>query len=1102
MKPVYLSFLCLAGTAVLAQPPSVQPPAAGFRMKHKTERPVDNLSRRIGADEAPIPVSRSRKQALMSNVATQKGLQPLRLRVVRDGTTGLPIYIENRAVAKLAPRKPGVGAPLSGAQARTSAVAVTFQFLDQVRGLLNIDKPASSFEVRQAETDALGQTHVRLTQTYKGVPVFGAELVAHLTEGVVGLLNGQYQTVADGINTTPKLSMKQAVSRALTDVGKTGVVRTFGSNLLNLEQAKGDLCLYPVGATHRLAYELTIRPSMVQRWAYWVDAETGEVLDKANTTCSFAGPIKATARDLNGVSRTFSTYQKTTSQHFLIDASRSMFNNAASTIPDKTVGGLVTVDSRNTYGDNQKFWHISSSNNTDWTPTAVSAHYNAGLAYDYFRNTHARNSLNGKGGTMISVVNVADEDDGTAMDNAYWNGEFIAYGNGKTLFKPLGGSLDVAGHEMTHGVIENSANLVYKSQSGAINESMADVFGVMIDRDDWTLGEEIIKSTRYTQGALRSLANPNQGGKNDYGWQPKTMAEYQNMAADDDNGGVHVNSGIPNYAFYLFATSVSKEKAEKVYYRALTNYLTRTSKFLDLRLAVIKAASDLHGANSAEVAAAKSAFDRVGIVESTQTTPDPKTDIPVAQGQDLMLLYGTDKKLYSTVVGSNKFDLKSSQGMTHRPSVTDDGKFAYYVSPDKRIRAVSLTGTPTETVISNETRWDNVAISKDGTKLAALSAEAEPKVYVYSFDRKVWKTFTLYNPTYSEGITNGDVQYADSFEWDLTGENLIYDAYNELTNADGDDISYWDVGFINVWDNKTKNFASGEIEKLFSSLEDGESVGNPSYAKNSPNIIAFDYFYEDDDEYYIVAADVDKGELEAVYENNTLGFPSYSRLDNRLVFTVETDAGVENIAAINLAADKITPSGSVQTLVNRAKWPVWYTQATRTIPTKTAQTISFNSLPDRYANEPEFTLAATSSAGLAVQYSVRSGPAELNGNKVRVTGPGTVVIRAYQDGNNQFYAATPVDRTFTVLAVLGLEPDWATALKLYPNPAPAQVMVEVPPTVIIDRITLSSLTGAQLMEQPVRSHRATLSVAHLPKGVYLVTLETAKGMVSRKLVKE
>ena len=97
--------------------------------------------------------------------------------------------------------------------------------------------------------------------------------------------------------------------------------------------------------------------------------------------------------------------------------------------------------------------------------TAVSAHYNSSVAYEYYRTTHNRNSINGTGGNVVSIINVNNKN-GTKMDNAYWNGEMMFYGNGNSAFLPLAGSLDVAGHEMTHGVVQNTANLEYQGQSG------------------------------------------------------------------------------------------------------------------------------------------------------------------------------------------------------------------------------------------------------------------------------------------------------------------------------------------------------------------------------------------------------------------------------------------------------------------------------------------------------------------------------------------------------------------------------------------------------------------------------------------------------------
>ena len=1089
MKPLLL-FL-LTATSVWAQQPG-----AGFGRKLKTTSPTPGLAERLNAEVVPVPKDKTAKQTLLTTGNAPVQLNPLRLRVVRDSSTGLPVYIERKSKINT---NSTAGARLSA----SAAASATFQFMGQVRDLLQLKNPEANFTVSQTETDELGQTHVRLAQTYRGVPVVGSELVAHLINGEVTTLNGRYRPVADGLTTTPKLLVTDASERALADVRKTVKVRSFGDNILKLKSSEGELCIFLTedgGA--KLAYALTVRPNMLDRWEYVIDAQTGEVLDKYNHTCSFVGPIKATARDLNGTTRTVQTYQQPGSGYYMIDTSRPMFNAATSKMPDDPVGAIWTVDAKNTFGDNQKIYQIGSSTNLDWNATAISAQYNAGIAYDYYQNTFKRNALNGNGETMVSVINVVD-DEGKAMDNAYWNGKIMAYGNGK-LLKPLAGGLDVAGHEMTHGVIQNTANLQYKSQSGAINESFADVFGSMIDRTNWTIGEQVATPAVLPSGALRDLSNPNQGGKSrdPNGYQPATVAQYENTS--EDNGGVHINSGIPNFAFYKFATVVGKDKAEQVYYRALTKYLVRTSQFLDLRLAIVKAAGDLYGASGAEVTAAKNAFDAVGITEGSQTTPGKQADVPVASGQDLLLLTSTgDLKMYGTVVGVSpaKFDLKSSQALRHRPSVTDDGQYAYYVTNDKKIRAVNLTGTPNETVISSETIWDNVTISRDGTKLAALTADRDGLIYVYSYAKKKWSQFTLYNPTTVQGVSTGDVQYADSFEWDFAGENVVYDAYNVLKSNSDKNIDYWDVGFINVWNNGTGDFAKGNIEKIFSSLEEGESIGNPSFSKNSPDIIAFDYVDATTNLYEVVAIDLSTGKGNS-YENNTLGFPNYSRLDNRIVFSTQNGAS-EDISAVTMGPDKITFLGKATVLYTGAKWPVWYTQGSRATQ-KQAQTITFNAIADRYSNQGDLALRATCTSNLPVSFVVKSGLATLSGNTMKFTGVGRVTVQAIQNGDDKFAAAAAVEQSFNVLTVTDAEPLWANALSVYPNPVHSTLTIDLPGTETIEQVSLKTLTGTAVA-QPIlkpRQHSATMEMGHLPTGLYFLHIQTPAGTAVRKVVKE
>ena len=1017
--------------------------------------------------------------------------QLLKAKVTR-GENNLPIFIEFDQK---------IPTTTNGRVARSAAALA---YLEALKPILALKNPAQEFEVGLVEDDEMSKMHVRLNQVFGGVPVYGGELVVHGQSGSISLVNGRYFPTPEIENMVPKLTENQAVETALSDLKQTTVVRDLTlseKKFVKNPTPQTELVIYHQNddcEAERLAWHITLKPNFVERWEYFVDAQTGKILFKNNHTCGIDGPARATATDLNAKRQVLNVYQKGTS-FFMIDAARSMFKASTSKIPDQPVGAIWTIDARNSTADDISVSQVQSANLNAWSPTAVSAHYNAGVAFEYFQNVHRRVSLDGKGSNIVSVVNIRDED-GNDMDNAFWNGEFMGYGNGKDDFKPLPGALDVAGHEMTHGVIENTARLEYNGQSGAVNESLADVFGVLIDRANWTLGEDVVKRSSYPSGALRSLSNPNQGGPNDPGYQPRTMSQFVNTSKD--NGGVHINSGIPNYAFYLFTTnnSVGRDKAEKVYYRAMTLYLTRSSRFIDLRLAVVRAATDLHGTNSAEVAAAKSAFDQVGILESMTNQPPPQTQLPTNPGTDALLVTSaTNNKIFTANVSGGGIVQRSNSEAISKPSVTDDGMNAYFVSKDKRIRAVTLTGAGiNETTVSDEPIWGSVAISKDGKLLAAVKSAPEKFIWVYSYDRKEWRKLKLYNPTYTSGVSTGDVQYADAIEWDQSGEFLVYDAFNELKDpTTSRKIEYWDLGFIKAWNNQTGNFGDGTIEKLFSDLEKGESIGNPSFAKNATNILAFDYINETDGSNFVVATNIDKGTLEAVYENNALGYPSYARLDDKMVFA--TSAGSrQNVLVINLKADKITPNGAPTTLITNATWPVWLAQGTRKLPT-----INFASIADKFENDSPFDLSAVASSGQAVFFTVLSGPARVTGKTLTLSGTGRVVVRAFTVSDTKFAPAPVVDQSFNVAAVLGNNTAENTGVEVFPNPTRSNLTVKIPNTLNWQKVVISDLMG-KIVAQRVRENQAPGSVIDLqdvPAGLYILEVQAEQGNVHRKILK-
>ncbi len=646
------------------------------------------------------------------------------------------------------------------------------------------------------------------------------------------------------------------------------------------------------------------------------------------------GPATANATDLLGQNRTINTYQ-VGNTYYLINSAETMYNIQQSNFPDEPVGVIWTIDAQNTSPENNNFGavHITSGNNSWNNPKAVSAHYHAQKAFLYFKNTFSRNSINGQGGNIVSLINVVDGDN-TQMDNAFWNGQAMFYGNGNQAFTaPLAKALDVSGHEMSHGVIQETANLEYLNESGALNESFADVFGAMIDRDDWKMGEDVTNSQFFPTGALRDLSNPHNGGNslNDNGWQPDHYSERYN--GSDDNGGVHINSGIPNKAFFLFASnsSVGKDKAEKVYYRALSQYLVKSSNFVDCRLAVVQAATDLFGANSNEVNAAKSAFDAVGI-GSSGGTGGGQNDIPSNPGDDYILMTdsNSDQLYIFSPDGTAIFNpITPAISPLSRPSVTDDGSVIVYIDQTNRMRAITVnwaSGITDNQIIQNDPIWYNVAVSKDGSKIAAITTDKDDFIQVYDFGLQAWESFELYNPTTASGQVSYNVEYPDVLEWDVTGQWVMYDALSQIEN-NGNPIEYWDIGFVYVWDGN--NFGNGFIEKLFSSLPENVSVGNPTFSKNSDYIIAFDYLDEYNEEYYLLASNVQTGEVGTIYQGSDLHWPNYSTDDTRIVFNGNLTDGTEVLAFIPLASDKINPSGDATSFLEDARQGVWFADGVR-----------------------------------------------------------------------------------------------------------------------------------------------------------------------------
>lgn len=266
-------------------------------------------------------------------------------------------------------------------------------------------------------------------------------------------------------------------------------------------------------------------------------------------------------------------------------------------------------------------------------PAVNEAYDGLGATFTFYLTTYQRNSVDNNGLPLRATVHY-----GTQYDNAFWNGSQMVFGDGDgQLFNRFTIALDVIAHELTHGVTQTDANLIYQDQSGALNESISDVFGSLVkqfilgqtaDEADWLIGKGLF--TENVQGvALRSLAEPGTAyddpvlGKDP---QPSHMKDYN--TTPDDNGGVHINSGIPNHAFYLVAKKIGGnawEKAGRIWYHTLHDRILQpNTDFQAFSHATTITAAQMYGTGSSEEQAVKDAWEQVGVIQVPAAAPARK----------------------------------------------------------------------------------------------------------------------------------------------------------------------------------------------------------------------------------------------------------------------------------------------------------------------------------------------------------------------------------------------------------------------------------------------------------------------------------------------
>lgn len=560
-----------------------------------------------------------------------------------------------------------LGAAFAASEARsddTLAPSLQQQLAEQSReavargnGAKGLDHKGEP-QLLRAFQDSDGSSHVHWRATVDGVPVWGGDYIAHHDgEGaltsvtpprvpVYARSDGRANANADGsaavangyVGSLPLVSEAQALQAARVDAAQHG-------HCLDCEtmSPQADLWVLVVDDEPRLAWRVRQflddgggPPALPVRF---VDALDGTILagyDNLQTARAPKSPARTgTGNSLYSGSVSFADAYAN-GKYFLEDLGR-------------TIGTLEAVGPA---VDNDNYWLLVDQ------AALVDAHWGAQRWFDYMLQAHGRHGVLGvnrgpgyyamtQPDTLLLKQRAHYSNSGEPWSNASWNGTEVVYGDGDgTEFSPFV-TLDIVGHEWTHAVTEHTAGLIYENESGALNESISDVFGELVERSvrgetatSWLVAEECI-TPGVAGDALRSMENPHSKHREpeDAFTVDDDPDHYsERYIGDRDAGGVHVNSGIANKAFHLVAkggfhhrggsmSGIGADDAGRIWYRALTTYMTSSTNFAAASLATRRAAVDLFGPDSAQAGATRRAWCLVG-VNPAANCPIPVSDEP------------------------------------------------------------------------------------------------------------------------------------------------------------------------------------------------------------------------------------------------------------------------------------------------------------------------------------------------------------------------------------------------------------------------------------------------------------------------------------------
>ncbi|MEU5238129.1 M4 family metallopeptidase [Streptomyces lydicus] len=462
--------------------------------------------------------------------------------------------------------------------------------------------------VKDVIKDADGTTHTRYDRTYAGLPVLGGDLVVHTAKG--GAIKSTTKSTDKSVKVasiTAKIAPQAAAKSAQGTAAKSLAAKPADA------QAPKKV-VWAASGTPVLAYDTVVKGTQKDgtpsRMHVITDANTGKKLFQYDEIHTGKGESEYSGSVELGTSKEGSGFT-------LTDAGRGGHKTT-------NLGNSESGDGK-AFTDDDDAWGTGKPD--DPQTAAVDAHYGAAETWDYYKNVQGRSGIKGDGKGASSRVHY-----GNSYVNAFWDDSCfcMTYGDGEGNKKPLT-ALDVAAHEMSHGVTSATANLTYSGESGGLNEGTSDIFGTSVefyaknDKDpgDYLIGEKI--DINGDGSPLRYMDKPSKDGQSKDNWDSNT-----------GNLDPHYSSGVANHFFYLLSegsgakeingvkydsptadgskvTGIGRDKAEKIWFKALTEYMTSNTDYKAAREATVKAATDLYGKDSAEVKGVEAAWTGVAV---------------------------------------------------------------------------------------------------------------------------------------------------------------------------------------------------------------------------------------------------------------------------------------------------------------------------------------------------------------------------------------------------------------------------------------------------------------------------------------------------------